>query len=158
MVPMAQAGFAVFKYKHDGPSGISAKRLRVCQFSVLGGLILLWPFLPLGIALLVFALLAWLTAPKNLRLGPRYLICGDRVVYYGNVDKVVLETDAGRLTLSPAGGQPFVIERGRFPTNARKSHKVAANQAAKFGKVTAKLIERVRQASPAAEVVGAGRG
>lgn len=151
----AQTGFAVFKYKHDGKAGLSEKRRRVCQFAVLGGVVLLYPLFPLGIALLVFSLLAWLTAPKLLSLGPRYLICGERIVYYGNIDRVELDADAGRLTLQANGGRAFVVERERFPTNARKSHKVAANKAAKFDKVAAKLIEKVRHASPAVEVAGA---
>ena len=41
-----------------------------------------------------------------------------------------------------------------FPTNARKSHKIAANKAAKFSKVSQKLIERVRHASPSVELSG----
>jgi hypothetical protein len=151
---MEKTGFAVFKYKHAGPAGISDKRLKVCKFSAIAGLVMVFIFFPVGAALLVLALGAWLTAPKCLSLGPRYLICGDRIVYYGNVRKIDFELDAGRLTLQPTADIPFVIEQENFPTNARKSHKIAANKAAKFSKVSGKLIEKIRQASPSVELSG----
>jgi hypothetical protein len=154
---MEKTGFAVFKYKHTGPAGISDMRTKVCKVSAIIGLILLYPVFPLGIALLLFALGAWLTAPKCLSLGPRYLICGERIVYYGNVDKLIFELDAGRLTLVPKGEAALLIEQEKFPTNARKSHKIAANKAAKFSKVSQKLIERVRYASPMVELSGVAR-
>ena len=49
----------------------------------------------------------------------------------------------------------FAIERERFPTNARKTAKIAANKEAKFAKVAEKLIAKIRHASPAVEVSGA---
>lgn len=93
--------------------------------------------------------------PRQLALGPRYLVCGEVIVYYGNVDKIVVDRDGGRLTLISASDRRFTIERERFPTGARKTHKIAANKAAKFAKVAAKLVEKVRHASPAVEVSGA---
>ncbi|MBI2305785.1 MAG: hypothetical protein HYU78_00650 [Rhodocyclales bacterium] len=149
------AAFAVFKYKHGSRSRMSPARrkwlLGTLLLAALGSIVLF----PGGLALFLAPLLVWLTVPRQLALGPRYLICGEVIVYYGNVDQVLLDRQAGKLTLVSAGDRRFSIERERFPTNARKSHKIAANKEAKFGKVAGKLIEKIRHASPAVEVSGA---
>lgn len=151
----ATASFAVFKYKHGSRTGMTPLRrkwaIATLVLAVVGAIALF----PGGLALFLVPLLVWLTTPRQLALGPRYLVCGEAIVYYGNVDQVVLDREAGKLTLVSAGERRFTIERERFPTNARKSHKIAANKEAKFGKVAGKLIEKIRHASPAVEVSGA---
>lgn len=153
--PAATASFAVFKYKHGSRTAMSPRR---CNW-VIGALALAAVgtivFFPGGLALYLVPLLIWLTVPRQLALGPRYLVCGEVIVYYGNVDRIIVDHQAGRLTLVSAGDRRFSIERERFPTGARKTHKIAANKEAKFSKVAGKLIEKIRQASPAVEVSGA---
>ena len=151
----ATASFAVFKYKHGSRTGMSPQRRKWATGTTVLAAVGAAALFPGGLALFLVPLLIWLTVPRQLALGPRYLVCGEVIVYYGNVDKVVLDRDGGKLTLVSAGDRHFTIERERFPTGARKTHKIAANKATKFSKVAVKLIEKIRQASPAVEVSGA---
>ena len=105
--------------------------------------------------LLLVPALAYLMAGKFLKLGPRYLLCGKSIVYYANVKRVVQSTAKGSLQLQSTNGQMFVLERDKFPTGARKADKIAKNKAAKFDKVSAKIIEKVRKANGDADVSGA---
>src|SRR3990167_5715060 len=103
---------------------------------------------PAGAVLWVLPLLARLTAGRYLQLGPRYLLCGDSIVYYGNVRRLVLSRSSGTLELFGADGPVLRLERDKFPTNARKPDKITRNKATKFEKVSARIIERVLQAAP----------
>ncbi|HEX5803206.1 MAG TPA: hypothetical protein VFY24_09280 [Azospira sp.] len=149
------AAFAVFKYKHGSRTRVSPARRKWVVGSAVAAAVASLVLFPVGAALFLLPLAIWLTVPRQLALGPRYLICGEVIVYYGNVDKVVLDRKAGRLTLVASGDRRFAIERERFPTNARKSQKIAANKDAKFAKVAEKLIAKIRHASPGVEVSGA---
>lgn len=151
---MAETQFAAWKYQHSGQAGVSAKRWKwvLGTAIVAGGAAL--AFFPGGLFLGIVPLLIYFTAPKQIALGPRYLICGSQIVYYGNVASLSLDRAAGRLTLVSANAKSLVIEQAKFPTNARKSHKVAANKATKFAKVAEKIIEKVRNASPTVELSG----
>ncbi len=151
---MADTQFAAWKYQHPGKGGVSAKRWKwVVGTAIVAGIATL-AFFPAGLFVGIVPLLVYFSAPKQIALGPRYLICGSQIVYYGNVASLSLDRAAGRLTLVSANAKSFVIEQEKFPTNARKSHKVAANKATKFAKVAEKIIEKVRQASPSAELSG----
>lgn len=151
---MEETQFAVFKYDHASKGCLSPKRLKFIKLSAALALVAAVLFFPFGLIALVLPFGAWLSAPKQLSLGPRYLICGNEIVYYGNVDKLMLDSGSGQLRLFMAGNRSFTIEQAKFPTNARKAHKVAANKAAKFRKVSEKIIDKVRRASPAAELIG----
>lgn len=153
---MTDPGFAVFKYKHDDPL-VSSGIVWAVFWS--GIALLCVTFLFLGpVALVVAAVLALVVfkvAPKRqISLGPRFVVCGNRVAYYKNVRRMVLRP--GHLTLSWEDGA-LVVEQSRFPTNARKQHKISANKAAKFQKVSSKIIERVIAESPGVELTGITR-
>jgi hypothetical protein len=105
-------------------------------------------------ALLVVPLVAWLSATRQLHLGPRYLLCGNTIVYYGNVKRLTLSRAQGKLSLVCANGESFVLDRSKFPTGARKAAKITKNKAAKFDKVSAKIIEKVRASSKRVDLNG----
>lgn len=149
------AAFAVFKYKHGSRTRVSPARRKWIVGTAMAATLASFLLFPVGAALFLLPLAIWLTVPRQLALGPRYLVCGEVIVYYGNVDQVVIDRQAGKLTLVSAGNRRFAIERERFPTNARKTAKIAANKEAKFAKVAEKLIAKIRHASPAVEVSGA---
>lgn len=149
--------FSAFKYTHQGSTSISPRRLRVVQVTVVIAALAGFALFPAGWLALLLPLVIYLTTPKMLYLGPRYLICGDTIVYYSNINAMALDESSGQLRLESVAARPFVLERDKFPTNARKAHKIAANQAKKFAKVAAKLIEKVRNASPQAELSGIQR-
>jgi hypothetical protein len=104
---------------------------------------------PVGAVLWLVPVVARLSAARYLQIGPRYLLCGDTILYYGNVQRMVLAKAEGRLTLYGAGkGKPLVIERSKFPTNARKPDKIAKNKDTKFENVSARIVGHVLQAAP----------
>lgn len=151
----AAAAFARFKYKHADAVELTPARRRAFWIALPVALLVALVFFPLGLGALAVPLLLRFGVQRELLIGPRYLVCGSSIVYYGNVDRVEIDRAAGRLTLMSEGGKRLVLERERFPTNARKRDKIAANQAAKFNKVADKLADKVRHASSGAGTGGA---
>ena len=146
---MDQTQLASFKYKHQGRTRLSGKRKLFILVSLILSPIVAFATFPGGLLFFAVPLGAFLFRQSTLSIGPRYLICGEQIIYYANVTGLDLSEAEGILTLSLAGGKRFAIEREKFPTNARKTPKIAANKAAKFKKVTSKIIEKVRRLSPA---------
>jgi len=146
------AGFTHWKYKGGAAQPPGPLRRGLFYATLLIALVVAVAAFPAGLLALAVPLLIRFAVPRQIAIGPRYLLCGNDIVYFGNIDRVVLDEARGRMTLQ-AGERPcFVLEREKFPTNARKTDKIAANKAAKFAKVSGKLLERVRHASPAVEV------
>ena len=146
---MAAPEFALFKYLHGGRPLVSPARRWFTWASAAAALLATVLAFPVGAALWLLPLLARATAPRYLQLGPRYLLCGDTIVYYGNVRRVALSRSSGTLELFDTEGPVLSLERDKFPTNARKPDKITKNKASKFEKVSCRIIERVRQAAPA---------
>ncbi len=134
---------ATFKYQHDGPEHLSKKRKFSIIICLLASLLIMAVNFVFGILTLVLPVIIYLTRSRLLKLGPRYLLCGDRIIYYANVKEANLSEAEGTLTLITRRGEPFKIEREKFPTSARKPHKIAINKTAKFNKVSARIIEKV---------------
>jgi hypothetical protein len=153
---MDTSTFAAWKYKHDGAGYRSRRQWLVvailCGGALFAELRLHQP--PLAIALLLIGVVVALLRSKKIFLGPRYLICGSNIVYYGNVVRLALDKTAGSLHLVSANQQRFTLERERFPTNARKTDKIARNKAAKFSKVAHNIIAHVQRAAPGVETSG----
>ena len=146
--------FSAFKYRHDGQGCVSAKRRSAVWITLGLSVLTSFFFFPFGCFALPLPLIIYLTKPKMLYIGPRYLICGGTIIYFGNVNAMALDESSGTLSLAPANAHRFKLERDKFPTSARKAFKVKANQAAKFNKVSAKLIQKVLKASPLVEMSG----
>lgn len=146
--------FSAFKYQHKGSYEVSPARIRVAKATAVLALIAAIAFFPAGLAAFLVPLIVYYSAPKMLYLGPRYLICGDVIVYFGNVVRMELNEADGILKLVTAGKQTFVLDRANFPTNARKSHKIEANKAEKFDKASSRLIDRILRATPEVEQHG----
>ncbi len=89
---------------------------------------------------------------KPLLIASRYLILGDRIIYFGSVSRARLDKEKQSLTLTPKRGAPLVIAADKFPTNARKPDKIRVNRGAKFDKVAERIITRLRAAAPDAEI------
>lgn len=152
---MTPTEFATFQYQHPDPAQPSRPRLIFTAVSLVAALVIAWLAFPPGAVALLVPLIAYFSASKHLLLGPRYLLCGKSIVYYGNVTRLTLSGAQGVLRVRSANGQEFVLERDKFPTSARKAPKIAKNKAVKFDKVSSKIIEKVRQASKNVTVTGA---
>lgn len=145
---MAAPAFILFKYPHGGRPLISPARRRFTSASLAVALLGTVLAFPMGVALWLVPLLARFTASRYLQLGPRYLLCGDTIVYYGNVRRMALSRTHGTLALFGAEGPVLRLERNKVPTNARKPDKITRNKATKFEKMSSRIIERVLQAAP----------
>ncbi len=146
--------FSAFKYQHTGPAEVSLARLRATKVTAVLALIAAIAFFPAGLGAFLVPLLVYYSAPKMLYLGPRYLICGEIIIYFGNVVQMELNDAGGTLKLVTGSKNTFVLDRDNFPTNARKTAKVAANKSAKFTKASSRLIDKILKASPDVEIRG----
>jgi len=150
---MDEARFATWKYQHAGAGYRSRARL-IWAAVFFAGALTAFRLPPLAIGLLIASLVLFFTSTKKIFVGPRYLICGQTIVYYNNVVRMTLEEGSGVLSLVTAANQTFVLERDKFPTNARKADKIKKNKASKFAKVSANLIAKVLRAVPQVETSG----
>lgn len=150
---MDTSKFDTWKYKHDGAGYRSRKQWLIAAILFGVALFARVPFQYLALAALICLAIA-LFSSKKIFLGPRYLICGNSIVYYNNVERLALDETAGRLQLVTASNQAFTLERERFPTNARKADKIVRNKAAKFNKVAHHIIVRVQRAVPGVQASG----
>lgn len=149
--------FATWAYNHDGPGERLPWQWWIAGIG-LGIALIAAPFaLPVTIFFGAVALILFFRSDKKLYVGPRYLICGEKILYYANVQRITLDERKGELHLWSQAGRALCIERSRCPTNARKSDKIARNQALKFGKLSGRIIERVLRAVPAVETSGIDR-
>ena len=155
---MDETRFSQWKYNYEGPGIRPRKRFIIGVICLLAALPAFKLLLPVGFFLLVPGLVCVLAVDRKIYLGPRYLICGPRILYYANVARVELNRQAGSLTLLTAANTRFVLERERFPTNANKKDKIARNRAAKFDKVAANLLDKVQRAAPGVTVAESGAG
>lgn len=156
---MTPTEFALFKYQHADAATRSPARRWFCGISLGVALLLILTRsidFPFSLLTLLVPVLAWATASKHLLLGPRYLLCGQTIVYYGNVKRLTLSRATGTLRVQAHNGKTFLLEREKFPTNARKADKIQKNKAAKFDKVADKIMDKVRSANPNVDVIGAG--
>lgn len=145
--------FALIKYDHGEPVSLSGARWMWLAFVLVAAVGALFVFFPLCLILGIVAVVIF-HQPKRLYLGPRYLICGRKILYYANIERVTLEP--GQLILKSSTGRLLVLEQDRFQTNARKPGKIAANKAARLEKVAQKIVKHVRRAAPHAQLTGVG--
>lgn len=145
---MAAPEFILFKYPHGGRPLIGPVRRGFIYAGLAAGVLAGLLVFPFGFVLLLVPLVARFSAGCYLQIGPRYLLCGDTIVYYGNVRRLIRSRSMGTLALHCASGTVLLLERDKFPTSARKTDKIKKNKAAKFEKVSSRLIERVARAAP----------
>jgi hypothetical protein len=107
-----------------------------------------WFLLLLLVPVGVFVYIKRSGIARPLLIASRYVILGDRIIYYRNVTRACLDKEKQTLTINPARGAELVISAEKFPTNARKPDKIRINKTAKFEKVADKIIARLRETSP----------
>lgn len=145
---MAPEQFAIFSYHHDGAVGRSRPRVVFCVVTSVAVALASIAVSPAWALAFLVPFIAWFAVPKRLFVGPRYLLCGDQILYYANVVRVSQNRKEGTLTLETATGSRFVLDRRLFSTGARKPEKIEALKEAKFSKVSQKIVDRIRRATP----------
>ena len=81
-------------------------------------------------------------------IGARYLIAGNTVVYYSNIEKAKLGRAKKIFTITTEQGRTPEIKADNFPTNARKPDKIQKNKTAKFNKTVEKIEAILKELSP----------
>ncbi len=148
--------FARFAYQHDDGVNHSQQRIWCVWTSMLGALaIMALLSAGIGAVLMCIPLIAWLTAPRQLLLGPRYLLCGNTIVYFGNVKRMTLLPAHGKLRLECTNGVAFVLERHRFPSRLRMVEMLVKSRASRFDTLSTRIIAHVRAASANAVLISA---
>jgi hypothetical protein len=149
---MDEPRLASWKYQHNAAGSRSKRQLWLAGILFVACLLTAKPLPPLAVFLLIVTLLVFFNTSKTIMVGPRYLICGEQIVYFANITRVKIDGSKGTLRLTSLDGSALTLERSKFPTNARKADKIKRNQAAKFSKVAKNLSERVRKAAPEAVI------
>ncbi len=159
---MDTSQFSTFKYSHSDPVYRSTLRKVIAAvFFLISG----WFFfyvsrhvdsgaIPVGVIILFIGLGVYGGVPRNLMIGSRYLLCGQTIIYYANVVRIVLYVNSGELEIYTNKNKKFVLERDKFPTGARHEPKITNNKTEKFNKVSAKLIEKIERVQPNVDKIG----
>ena len=142
----------VFKYKHGDRILLTRKRKIYFVAIAFVSLALVRLLFPFGLLALILPAVVYLGGVRTMSLGPRYLICGDHILYYANVTEINLSEAEGVLRIKTGAKSLFEIDRNRFLTDTRNAQKAAANKAADFNTVVSMIVEKVRRLSP--EVTG----
>lgn len=145
-----------FKYSHKDKLSLTSNQKITVAVLVVFAIFFNLIYLPISIFLIIFTFIYILVIyPKrNIYLASRYLICGNTIFYYKNINKIVLNSNSGILTLYSDGKEIFSLEKRLFPTNARKPNKISNNKNLKFSKVSVKIINKITNASPNVELIG----
>lgn len=145
-----------FKYSHKDKLTLTSNQKITVAILVVFTAFFYLIYLPISIFLIIFTFIYTLVMyPKrNIYLASRYFICGNTIFYYQNINKVVLNSNSGILTLYSDDKEVFSLEKGLFPTSARKPNKILNNKNLKFSKVSAKIIDKITNASPNVELIG----
>ena len=150
---MSEIAASEFKYNHGDRLPLTQQHKRWAWWALAIGALLL--ITPIGIFIIVAAggyLLWGSTASAGLIISQRHFICGEKIWYYHNLQKIVLSADLC-LTIYHQNGQKLIIKSSLFPSNARKDLKIKRHQGSKFGKAADKLISKALSAAPELEVV-----
>ena len=133
---------SVYDYNHGGRVLLTKKRKMAFLLSLVFALAFCRLLFPFGLLVLAVPVLVYMRGERTLKLGPRYLICGDRIVYYANVQRVVCLEAQGLLKLRLGVKTELVLERKRFKGRSVRDES--------FRKVTAEVMERVGRVAPQA--------
>ena len=150
---LSDTGASEFKYSHGDRLPLTQQHKRWAWWVLAIGVLLL--ITPIGIFIIGAAGAYLLWGGRNsagLIISQRYFICGEKIWYYHNLQKIVLSADLC-LTIYHQNGHKLIIKSTLFPSNARKDLKIKRHQGSKFGKAADKLISKAVIAKPELEVV-----
>lgn len=86
-------------------------------------------------------------------IGNRYVIIGEKIIYYNNLAGVQVSTDENSTyEMITKNNKRYKIEMNRFPTNASKSWKIEKNRKDKFEKITGKISTNISKCAPAVTI------
>ncbi len=140
------------RYKYNCGKSISVKSVAIIILLLVSVITLAIVFSALFLLLLPLPVI--LLAREYKRLGneivitSRYLVVGDQIIYYRNVVSYSRNDLQRTLAIRTEDGSETFICAEKFPTDARKKHKIVANTTAKFNKVSEKLVRHLTEVAP----------
>ena len=147
--------FATYKYQAGSTMNKLGCAAIISIFAAIAATIAVspWFLLLLLVPLGIFIHIKRSGIDRPLVITSRYLILGERIVYFATLTRAVLDDQKQILTLIPSRGTPVTISADKFPTNARKPDKIRINRTAKFDKVIERILARLKESTPQVEVV-----
>ena len=138
---------ALFDYKHTGRVVLDRQRKINFLLAMIGAMIAVKLLFPIGLIALAAPVVIYFGGERAIRIGARYLICSDRIVYFASLKSVTLSTREGTLALHSGGGNPFILERSRFREKGRGALD-GLGQAESFKRVAGTILAHLRAANP----------
>lgn len=150
---MAAKEFAEYKYNAGVASGKTFKYVLIWLLAIGVFVLCIALVMPVLLALLIVPVVlgvfnARSASPNSILIGGRYLVVGNDVVYYNNIDKAHIDKKNRVFTIKTGLGKTVEIKAENFPTDARKPDKIANNKAGKFDKVAEKIALRMQDVKP----------
>jgi hypothetical protein len=90
---------------------------------------------------------------KGIVLDSKFMIVGDRIIWYHNIEKVHLSQSRQTLKIIVKDSIDCTISSPNFPTAAHKPDKIKKNKEGKFFKVSNKIIDKVKAIVPIPQIV-----
>ncbi|MDR1163954.1 MAG: hypothetical protein LBM17_09005 [Candidatus Accumulibacter sp.] len=142
---------AVFDYNHGGRVALTVKRKYMFALALFLALVFARLLFPFGLIALAIPAMVYLRGERTLRIGPRYLICGDRIVYYANVKNLSFSEKDNSICLRTGLKTQLTIEEQRFRVKSRSpKEKVLQEKAQKFAEAVKLMTEGVHRFAPEA--------
>jgi hypothetical protein len=138
--------FAVFDYNHGGRVNLTKGRKYAFALALFFALVLARLLFPFGLLALAIPTLIYLRGERTLKIGPRYLICGDRIVYFANVKNLSFSENEKSICLRTGIKTQLTIEGKRFNVRSRDPEE----KAAKFAEAVELVMEGVHRFAPEA--------
>jgi hypothetical protein len=137
---------AVFDYNHGGRVNLTRERKYAFALALFFALILARLLFPFGLLALAIPAMVYLRGERTLKIGPRYLICGDRIVYFANIKSLSFSEKEKSICLRTGIKTQLTIEEHRFRGKARTPEE----KAAKFAEAVELVMESVHRFAPEA--------
>jgi hypothetical protein len=152
---MKKKGIVKYKYNASAKSSLILGPLSLILMVAVAALLIYWiHFLFIFVAIfsaIVLFNLAGLN--KCIVLDSKFMIIGDRIIWYHNIEKVYLNKNGLTLKIIVNDSIDCTISYANFPTAAHKPDKITKNKVNKFFKVSNKIIEKVKTIVPMPQIV-----
>jgi hypothetical protein len=136
----------VFDYNHGGRVVLTKERKLKFALALFLALVAARLFFPFGLLALAIPAMIYLRGERTLKIGPRYLICGERIVYYANVKNLTFSEHEKSICLRTGIKTQLTIEEKRFRIDKR----FPAERTARFAEAVKLMTERVHHFAPEA--------
>lgn len=151
---MATNNLASYKYNTNAKSALLFKGM-LSYFLVIvlvGACIILGFILPIFFGLIILGIIyVYSMSKKNQKIiiDKNFFILGDKVTWYANIEEIrILPQHRKMVIIRNNKLKKITIEATGFPTDARKPHKIKANQTKKFKNFCSKMLEKTRTNYP----------